>query len=137
MLYNWAAENPDKVACIAGIYPVCNLASWPGLPRACGAYGLSAGELKATLGQHNPIDRLAPLAKAKVPIFHIHGDKDRVVPLDANSRTVAERYKTLGGPITLKVIENQGHNMWPGWFQNQELVDFVIKHAAGNAGKQE
>ena len=136
MLYNWAAENPDKVACIAGIYPVCNLASWPGLPRACGAYGLSAGELKATLGQHNPIDRLAPLAKAKVPIFHIHGDKDRVVPLDANSRTVAERYRTLGGSMTLKVIENQGHNMWPGWFQNQELVNFVIKHAAGNAGKE-
>jgi hypothetical protein len=25
MLYNWAAGNPDKVACIAGIYPVCNL----------------------------------------------------------------------------------------------------------------
>ena len=136
MLYNWAAENPDKVACIAGIYPVCNLASWPGLPRACGAYGLSAGELKATLGQHNPIDRLAPLAKAKVPIFHIHGDKDRVVPLDANSRIVAERYRTLGGSMTLKVIENQGHNMWPGWFQNQELVNFVIKHAAGNAGKE-
>jgi hypothetical protein len=34
------------------------------------------------------------------------------------------------------VIENQGHNMWPGWFQNQELVNFVIKHAAGNAGKE-
>ena len=132
MLYNWAAENPDKVACIAGIYPVCNLASWPGLSRACGAYGLSAGELKASLAQHNPIARLAPLAKARVPIFHIHGDKDGVVPLDANSATVAARYKNLGGPMILKVIENQGHNMWAGWFEDQELVDFVIKHAAGS-----
>ena len=25
MLYSWAAENPGKVACITGIYPVCNL----------------------------------------------------------------------------------------------------------------
>ena len=25
MLYNWAANNPKKVKCIAGIYPVCNL----------------------------------------------------------------------------------------------------------------
>src|SRR5438445_653198 len=25
MLYNWAAEHPSSVACIAGIYPVCNL----------------------------------------------------------------------------------------------------------------
>ena len=36
MLYNWAAENPKSVACVAGIYPVCNLSSYPGLDRACG-----------------------------------------------------------------------------------------------------
>ena len=34
MLYNWAAEHPDSVGCIAGIYPVCNLRSWPGLNQA-------------------------------------------------------------------------------------------------------
>ena len=28
MLYNWAVENPGSVACIAGIYPVCNLSSF-------------------------------------------------------------------------------------------------------------
>ncbi|MAT46514.1 MAG: alpha/beta hydrolase [Verrucomicrobiaceae bacterium] len=129
MLYNWASENPDKVACIAGIYPVCNLASWPGLARACGAYGLSADGLGKTLEDHNPIDRLSPLAKAMIPVFHIHGDKDRVVPLEANSGTVAKRYAKLGGTMTLKVIRNQGHNMWTGWFQDQDLVDFVITHA--------
>ena len=31
MHYNWAIENADKVFAIAGIYPVCNLESWPGL----------------------------------------------------------------------------------------------------------
>jgi hypothetical protein len=36
MLYCWAAENPEKVACLAGIYPVCNLRSYPGLAKACG-----------------------------------------------------------------------------------------------------
>ena len=25
-MYNWAAEHPESVACLAGIYPVCNLA---------------------------------------------------------------------------------------------------------------
>ena len=74
MLYNWAAEHPECVAGIAGIYPVCNLRSWPGLDKACGAYGLTAAQLETQLPQHNPIDRLAPLAKAGVPIFHIHGD---------------------------------------------------------------
>jgi len=129
MLYCWAAENPDKVRCITGIYPVCNIASYPGLKRACGAYGLTADELEAELAKHNPIDRLTALAKAKVPIFHIHGDKDRVVPLDKNSAIIKECYDKLGGPMTLEVVPGQGHNMWSGWFQSQNLVDFLIAHA--------
>ena len=64
MLYNWACENAESVACIAGIYPVCNLTSYPGLARACRAYELSKDGLNAQLKQHNPIDRLAALAKA-------------------------------------------------------------------------
>jgi dipeptidyl aminopeptidase/acylaminoacyl peptidase len=129
MLYNWAAENPMSVACIAGIYPVCNLSSYPGLSRACGAYGLSEDELKTQLPNHNPIDRLAALAEAKVPIFHIHGDSDKVVPLEANSGLLGQRYREIGGEITLKIIEGQGHNMWTGWFQDEDLVKFVIAHA--------
>ena len=103
--------------------------TYPGLKRACGAYGLTAEQLEAEISKHNPIDRLAPLAKAKVPIFHIHGDKDGTVPLDKNSALIKERYDKLGGPMTLEVVKGQGHNMWPGWFQSQILVDFVIKHA--------
>ena len=133
MLYSWAAENPDKVRCITGIYPVCNIASYPGLPRASGAYELTAEQLKAQLAKHNPIDRLAPLAKAKVPIFHIHGDMDRLVPLDKNSAIIKQRYDALGGPMTLEVVKGQGHNMWVGWFQSQALVDFLIKHATRKA----
>ena len=136
MLYSWAAENPDKVRCITGIYPVCNIASYPGLPRASGAYELTAEQLKAQLAKHNPIDRLAPLAKAKVPIFHIHGDMDRVVPLDKNSAIIKQRYDKLDGPMTLEVVEGQGHNMWLGWFQSQKLVDFVVKHAKSPAAKE-
>ena len=126
MLYNWAAENPQSVACIAGIYPVCNLTSYPGLRRACGAYGMSEQQLAARLADHNPVDRLKPLAEAKVPIFHIHGDSDKVVPLDQNSGLLALRYRKLGGRVTVKVVKGQGHNMWPGWFRDQNLVDFVI-----------
>ncbi len=133
MLYSWAAENPDKVACITGIYPVCNIASYPGTQRASGAFGLTAQGLEAQLAKHNPIDRLAPLAKAKVPIFHIHGDMDRVVPLDKNSAIIKDRYDKLGGPMILEIVKGQGHNMWLGWFQSQTLVDFVLKHAKESA----
>lgn len=129
MLYNWAAENPDKVACIAGIYPVCNLASYPGIGRAKGAYEMTEAELKEKLTEHNPIDRLESLAKAGVPIFHIHGDVDKVVPLDANSQTVADRYRKLGGKMELVVPAGQGHNMWEGFFHCDALVEFVLENA--------
>ncbi|MCP4375072.1 MAG: alpha/beta hydrolase [bacterium] len=130
MLYNWAVENPTRVACIAGIFPVCNISSYPGLKRACGAYGMTEEQLKAKLADHNPIDRLAPLARAKVPIYHMHGDRDSVVPLEKNSGELYKRYKKLGGKMTLEVIKGQGHNMWSGWFNNQKLVDFVIAKLA-------
>lgn len=129
MLYSWAIKNPKSVAGIAGIYPVCNIASYPGIERACGAYSLSAEQLKAQIEKYNPIDLLEPLAKANVPIFHIHGDQDEVVPLEKNSQILAERYKELNGKITLQVVEGQGHNMWNGWFHSENLVDFVLENA--------
>jgi len=129
MLYNWAAEHSKSVACIAGIYPVCNLKSYPGLEQACAAYNMSAAQLAEEIEEHNPIDRLKFLATEKVPVFHIHGDADQVVPLPENSGELAKRYKAMGGTIALKVIQGRGHDMWPGWFHSQELVDFVINHA--------
>ena len=129
MLYNWASDHPDKVRCIVGVYPVCNLASYPGLARASGAYGMSADELQRNLAQHNPVDRAGPLAAAKVPIFHIHGDQDRVVPLQDNSDLLATRYRASGGSAQVLVAAGQGHNMWRGFFECQPLVDFVLQHA--------
>ena len=125
----WAAENTDKVAAFAGVYPVCNIASYPGIAKASGAYHLSNDELTAQLAQHNPIDRLAPLAKAGVALFAIHGDKDGTVPLELNSGEMKKRYEALGGKMQLIIPPGQGHNMWPGFFRCQELVDFVIVHA--------
>lgn len=129
MTLSWAAANPDKVGAFAGIYPVCDLASYPGVERAAGAFELKPAELKGRLKQFNPIDRLEGLAKAKVPLFAIHGDVDKVVPLEANSGRVKERYAALGGTMTLIVPPQQGHNMWPGFFRCRELVDFVLAHA--------
>jgi pimeloyl-ACP methyl ester carboxylesterase len=136
MLYCWAVENPQKVKCAAGIYPVCNIASYPGLARASGAYGLTAEQLKAELSNHNPPERMAALAKAKVPIFHIHGDVDKTVPLAANSALLAERYQAAGGKMQIKVAKGQGHNMWRGFFECQELVDFVIEHATAKSRRR-
>jgi hypothetical protein len=126
MLYNWAAENPTRVACIAGIYTVCDLRSYPGLLQASSTYGLSAAELEAHLAEHNPIDRLSPLAKAGVPIFHVHGDADKIVPLEKNSGELARRYRALGGQVQLIVIPGKGHEVCDEFFHCQKLVDFVV-----------
>jgi pimeloyl-ACP methyl ester carboxylesterase len=126
MTLAWAVENADKVAGFAGIYPVCNVASYPGVAKASGAYGMTAEELTSRLMEQNPVDRLAALARAGVPLFAIHGDVDRVVPLEANSGEMRKRYEALGGQMQLIVPPGQGHNLWAGFFQCQELVDFVV-----------
>ncbi len=128
-MYNWAAEHPESVACLAGIYPVCNLASYPGLKSASGKYGMSQQEFVKELKQHNPIDRLAPLAKAKVPIYHNTGDIDTLVPAKDNSFIVEKRYKALGGDMTVTIFEGQGHNYWTGFFEDKAMAEFIVKHA--------
>jgi hypothetical protein len=128
MTLSWAAANPTKVVAIAGIYPVCNLASYPGIEKAAGAYEMKSDELQARLKEFNPIDRLSPLAKVGVPLFAIHGDVDAVVPLDLNSGLMKERYAAAGGAMELIVPAGQGHNMWEGFFQCEELVEFVKLH---------
>ena len=132
MHYNWAVENPDKVACIAGIYPVCDLRSYPGLNRAAPAYGLTPAELEARLAEHNPIERLAPLAKAKAPVLHIHGDSDKVVPLEANSQVLIDRYKALGAPGELIVVKGKGHAEIPEFFQAPAVLKFLIEQGQTN-----
>ena len=133
MTLSWAAENPDKVAGFAGIYPVCNLASYPGITNAAPAFGLKPADLEAQLIRHNPVDRLEPLARARVPLFVIHGDQDKLVPLEANSGLVRSRYQALGGTFEWVVPAGQGNNMWTGFFQSPELVAFVVRECRKQA----
>ncbi len=133
MTLSWAASNPDKVGGFAGIYPVCDIASYPGIEKAAGAFEITADELRTRLAEFNPVERLESLAKAGVPLFAIHGDVDKTVPLEANSGLVNERYKALHGRMQLIVPARQGHNMWTGFFQCAELVAFVKNNSALHA----
>jgi pimeloyl-ACP methyl ester carboxylesterase len=133
MLLSWAADHPRHVAGFAGIYPVCDLASYPGLGKAAGAYGLTPDELRARIAEFNPVDRLGTLAAARVPLFAIHGDSDTLVPLERNSGAVRTRYEALGGSMRLIVPAGQGHSMWPGFFQNEEMAAWMIATAVAAA----
>ncbi|MCA9269988.1 MAG: prolyl oligopeptidase family serine peptidase, partial [Planctomycetales bacterium] len=135
---SWAIANPEKAAGIAGIYPVFDLQTYPGLAKAAPAYKLSAEQLQASLAENNPIARIDVLAKAKTPVFIIHGDEDKVVPLAENSATLIERYLQHGAEnaVTLIVAKGQGHNFWEGFFHCQPLVDFAVQRAKAGAAAE-
>lgn len=128
MLYNWAVEHPESVGAVAGIYTVCNIASYPGVEKAAPAYEMAPAALEANLADYNPIDRIAPLVKAKVPVFHIHGDSDSVVPIEANAGVLVKRYKALGGAATLKVVPGKGHAVCDEFFKDAAFLEFVLEH---------
>ncbi len=133
MLYNWAAEHPELVAGIAGIYTVGDLQSYPGLEKAAPAYGMSPAGLSARLADHNPVDRLAPLARHGVPLWHLHGDADTYVPLAANSGELVRRYRALGGIAELVVVPGRGHEEHADYFERQDVVDAVCGMARSGA----
>ena len=83
--YAWAIENPDKVSCIYGENPA----------------------LRSLMSKKPPLDHLAPLAKAGVPLIHVCGSLDPW--LNDQTRVVEKRYKELGGQITVIVKEGEGH----------------------------
>lgn len=139
--YHWAIANPNRVACVYGDAPVCDFRSWPG------GFGKGKGSPKdwqlvlqqwgfqndaeAKAFDGNPVDRLAPLAKSGVPLLHVYGDADKVVPWDENTGVLAERYKALGGQIQLIAKPGVGHHPH-GLEDSTPIVEFILKHASGN-----
>ena len=140
--HRFAADHPDKVSVIYGDAGVCDIRSWPGGVVAGRKGKGSAGdwaEVKKLYGfaddaaalawTGNPVDTLAPLAKAGVALIHVVGDADDVVPPEENGLVVAERYRALGG--TVEVIHKPGIGHHPhGLDDPSPVVEFVIRHAA-------
>lgn len=132
--FNWAARNPQKTAGLYVDAPVCDCKSWPGgkgsgpgsaadWERCLKAYGFT--EEQAMKYELNPVDNLAPLAKAKIPILAVIGDADEVVPVAENIDLVEKRYVALGGAI--QVIRKPGGKHHPHSLKDpQPIVDFVL-----------
>ncbi|MDQ2731392.1 MAG: alpha/beta hydrolase [Armatimonadota bacterium] len=139
-IYRWAASNPMKVGCLYGDAPVCDMKSWPGgKGKGTGSAGDWAeairvyhfrdeAEMMAFKG--NPVDILASIAAAKIPIIHVVGDSDIDVPPAENTDIVRERYLKLGGTFVL--ITKQGCAHHPhGLKDTTQLVNFIMAHTAG------
>ncbi len=135
-VYNWAATHPDRVTCIYADAPVCDFKSWPGgfgkgkgdpaeWQKCRQAYGFTT-DLEAFNYRHNPIDNLAGLAKAGIPLLHVTGDADDIVPLAENTAVVEKRYKALGGSI--QVIVKPGVDHKHGLTDPAPITRFILKH---------
>ena len=122
---NWAATHPDQTLAVYLDNAVCDFKSWPGgaLKKLGTSTGGSEAEWKKLLAAYefksdeeatayklNPVDNLAPIAKARIPLLLVYGDKDTVVPHVENSELVYDRYKALGGPVERVVKPGQDHH---------------------------
>jgi pimeloyl-ACP methyl ester carboxylesterase len=135
-VYNWAAAHPDKAGLIYGDAPVCDVKSWPagkgkgkGSPRDWelfrNIYGLT--EQQALEWKHNPIDILAPIAQAHIPILHVYGDADDVVPPEENTLILKQRYEKLGGHVELISKPGVGHH--PHSLDDPTpIVEYILAH---------
>ena len=130
--YGWAFRHPDLVERIGCIYPATDFRTWPGLdkvvtfPEPAMSYGLSLDELTRRAAEFNPIDNLAPLARSGVKVFHIHGDKDVVVPLEPNSQAFVDRYRQLGGDAAVEIIAGLGHG-GKEFYNSESLAKFLTE----------
>ena len=99
--YAWAIANPDKVACVYGENPI----------------------LRCTMTKAQPLDNLAALAKAGVPLLHVCGGLDPM--LKEQTLAAEKRYKELGGSMTVIVQEGVGH--YPTAPKDPKpVVDFIL-----------
>jgi len=130
--FNWAARHPERVGAIYADAPVCDFRTWPkqgagaDWERLKTAYGFASDE-EALASKANPVDNLAPLAAHKIPLLHVCGDADKVVPIAQNSLVVKERYEQLGGEI--KVIVKPGVDHHPHSLKDPApIVEWILAH---------
>lgn len=135
--YRFAAAHPERVVCIYGDAPVCDLKSWPlgavkgtrdekGIGILLNLYGFKT-EAEAIAYRGNPTDCLEPLAKAGIPLIHVVGDADTSVPPETNSEVIEQRYKALGGTIDVFHKPSCGHHPH-GLDDPQPIVGLIEQH---------
>lgn len=136
IIYNWAAKNPEKVACIYADAPVLDIKSWPvgksekDTEQLLKAYDFKSQE-DALKWTNNPVDHAEILAKAGFPMLHVVGDEDIVVPVTDNTEFFASRLAKQG--YTLEIIHKPGIGHHPHSLPNPEpIVRFILK-ATGHA----
>lgn len=137
IIYNWAAKNPKKVACIYGDAPVMDIKSWPlnwgdcldenkrSMSLLLEAYDFANAE-EAMAWNKNPLNHARKLAKAKIPMIHVVGDIDEGVPVAENTAIFEREVAKYGHSVHVIHKPNVGHH--PHSLNNPEkIVSFILK----------
>lgn len=137
--FNYAATHPDKVAALYLDAPVLDIRSWPGGKgkgagsKTCWEQCLKIFNLTEKTAKDfkgSPLDRIEPVAKAKIPILSVCGETDKVVPFDENTAILAKRYRELGGEIEVICKPNCDHH--PHSLKDPtRIVNFILRHTSG------
>lgn len=61
-----------------------------------------------------------------IPIYAYHGDCDAVVPVNESVNMVSV-VNRLGGNAKLKICYGRGHNTWEDAYENDELLNWLLK----------
>lgn len=134
-IYNWAMANPDKVACIYADAPVLDLKSWPGGkgkgPGSSYDWEIfkkdyQFNEESALQFSGSPLNKAARIAKLGIPMLHVVGDDDEVVPVEENTGPFERIIKENGGII--RVIHKPGVKHHPHSLANPTpIVEFILR----------
>ena len=62
---------------------------------------------------------------SKLPIWTIHGDKDKAIPV-SRSRDIAKALKDAGGKITYTEQPGAGHNIWTRTYSDKKILDWLF-----------
>ncbi|MDP4212490.1 MAG: GDSL-type esterase/lipase family protein [Bacteroidota bacterium] len=140
-VYAWAKRNPDKVNCIYNEAPVCDFKSWPGGKGKGGGDSASWKQLQQVFSMteeealafdDNPIDHLEGLASFKVPVLHVIGAFDKIVPSDENTFILARRYASFGGPVSIYPVTDGPQELSGHHFpieHAEQWANFILSHA--------
>jgi lysophospholipase L1-like esterase len=136
-VFNWAAVNPNKVACVYVDNPLLNIPSWAEGHMKIPAikddmfeafkkdYNITTDEQVREF-KNSPIDKVKQIVKGKYPILILCADEDEAVSPADNTLLFEKRVKALNGNIT--VIHKPGFKHHPHSLPNPKpITDFILK----------
>ncbi|MBC8405690.1 MAG: alpha-L-fucosidase [Planctomycetes bacterium] len=116
-IYQWAKANPRKVMGIYADNPVIDPKTWSGSANSPHTQGDGWG-----------LQNMDELARFRIPLLHVVGEADTVVPVEPNTNALERLYLIRGGKM--KVIRKPGVDHHPHSLKNpQPIVDFALQAA--------